>query len=165
LCRQSAEHLIYGSAGNLRTNQKEVKMRKTILLTSLATATLLLIGCGGDKKVEERVAEIQKSDVQQSATEATKPVAPVAKEEPKQASSQGQSLYVKKCAACHGEKAEGKASYPKLAGQTKEDLTKKLDGYIDGSFGGAQKVIMAGQAKQLAQSEREAIAEYISTIK
>ncbi len=139
--------------------------KNTLIIAGLMGVALMFAGCGGDKKVEERVAEIQKSDVQQSATEATKPTAPVAKEEPKQASSQGQSLYVKKCAACHGEKAERKASYLRLAGQTKEDLTKKLDGYIDGSFGGAQKVIMAGQAKQLAQSEREAIAEYISTIK
>ena len=139
-------------------------MRKTILLTSLATATLLLIGCGGDKKVEERVAEIQKSDVQKTDVQKTEETKQALKEDQKQ-SPQGKSLYTQKCAACHGEKAEGKASYPKLAGQTKEDLTKKLDGYIDGSFGGAQKVIMAGQAKQLAQSEREAIAEYISTIK
>lgn len=138
--------------------------KNTLIIAGLMGVALMFAGCGGDKKVEERVAEIQKSDVQKTDVQKTEETKKALKEDQKQ-SPQGKSLYTQKCAACHGEKAEGKANYPKLAGQNKEDLVKKLNGYIDGSFGGAQKVIMSGQAKQLAESEREAIVDYIVSIK
>lgn len=138
--------------------------KNTLIIAGLMGVALMFAGCGGDKKVEERVAEIQKSDVQKTDVQKTEETKQALKEDQKQ-SPQGESLYAKKCVACHGEKAEGKANYPKLVGQSKEELVKKLNGYIDGSFGGAQKVIMAGQAKQLAESEREAIVDYIVGIK
>ncbi|WP_456382808.1 c-type cytochrome [Hydrogenimonas sp.] len=73
------------------------------------------------------------------------------------------TLYTK-CAGCHGMKGEkhalGKSNV--IAGQPKEDLVKKIEGYQNGSYGGAMKVMMAGQVKGLTPDQIDALADYIS---
>ena len=70
----------------------------------------------------------------------------------------------KACAACHGAKGEMKAMNvaPVLAGQSKEDLLKKMKGYKDGSFGGAMKAVMAPQVAKLSDADLEKLADMIS---
>jgi len=78
----------------------------------------------------------------------------------------GASLY-KKCAACHGAKAEKKALNKSqvIQGWTKEKLVSAIKGYKDGSYGGAMKGLMKGQVASYDDAKIEAVAEYITTLK
>lgn len=76
----------------------------------------------------------------------------------------GESLY-KSCAGCHGQTGESMAlgvSKP-LKGQTANQILEKLNGYVDGSYGGSKKSIMVGIAKRLKEEERVKLSEYVST--
>ena len=67
------------------------------------------------------------------------------------------------CVACHGvtfeKKAMGKSKVVK--DMTKEEIVKALNGYKDGSYGGAMKAMMAGQVKSLDEASINAIADEI----
>ena len=78
----------------------------------------------------------------------------------------GASLY-KKCATCHGAKAEKKALNKSqvIQGWTKEKLVSAIKGYKDGSYGGAMKGLMKGQVASYDDAKIEAVAEYITTLK
>ncbi|MBZ4644362.1 MAG: cytochrome c [Deferribacteres bacterium] len=69
-----------------------------------------------------------------------------------------------KCKGCHGadgsKKAYGVAN--PLKGQSQEDIINKLNGYKNGTYGGAQKNIMANQVKNLSDTDIKSLAEYIS---
>ena len=68
------------------------------------------------------------------------------------------------CAGCHGARGDMKALNvsPLLAGQSKEDIAKKIHGYKDGSYGGPMKGVMATQVGSLSDADIEALADYIS---
>ena len=67
----------------------------------------------------------------------------------------------KACAGCHGadfeKKAMGKSKIVK--DMSKADIEKALKGYKAGTYGGAMKGVMAGQAKGLSDDKIKAIAE------
>lgn len=139
-------------------------MKKQLILAGVTAAALLLGGCGTDKKVEDRVTEIQ-SNTPTSQSNTT-----VATETPKSvamatAPADGKQVFATRCAACHGEKGEGKATYPKLAGLSKDIALSRIKGYVDGTYGKAQKMIMVGQAKGIDDAQKVAVAEYIATLK
>ncbi len=74
----------------------------------------------------------------------------------------GDVLY-KKCAGCHGIKAE-KAALGKskiVANMSKDEIVKSLQGYKAGTYGGAMKGIMRGQVASLEDKDFNALAEYI----
>jgi cytochrome c553 len=77
----------------------------------------------------------------------------------------GKKLYMA-CAACHGAKAEksalGKSKV--IQGWSVVKIEDALKGYKDGSYGGAMKGIMKGQASKLSDDEMAAVAEYISKL-
>jgi cytochrome c553 len=75
------------------------------------------------------------------------------------------ALYTK-CAGCHGMKGEKHALGQSniIAGQSKEELIKKIEGYKNGTYGGAMKGLMAGQVKNLTPEEIDALATYISKL-
>lgn len=81
------------------------------------------------------------------------------------AASDGPTIY-KSCAACHG--ADGSKSaggtHP-LMGQSAADVVKKLEGYAAGTYGGAQKALMANIAKKHSAEDMKAVADYIATLK
>ena len=68
------------------------------------------------------------------------------------------------CVGCHGanfEKAAlGKSKVVKE--MTKENIVTALKGYKDGSYGGAMKGVMKGQADKLSDADIEAIATQIT---
>ena len=68
------------------------------------------------------------------------------------------------CAGCHGSHAERKAMGKSqvIKGWSKEKVSTALHGYKDGSYGGAMKSIMKGQASKLSDDEINAIGDYIS---
>jgi cytochrome c553 len=67
------------------------------------------------------------------------------------------------CAACHGEDGNStEATFPKLAGQTKEYLTKQLNNFISGK---RKNDIMSPMASALKPNDIEALATYFSSQK
>ena len=77
----------------------------------------------------------------------------------------GKAVY-KACASCHGHSAEkpalGKSQV--IKGWSVAKIKNALHGYIDGSYGGAMKAIMKGQAARLSEDEVNSVSEYISAL-
>jgi len=75
----------------------------------------------------------------------------------------GLKLYAR-CAGCHGADGSKQAMgvSAALKGQSAADLEKKLQGYADGTYGGAKKMIMVGAAKKLSAEEIKTLAEFIA---
>lgn len=76
----------------------------------------------------------------------------------------GEALYKKVCRACHGPTAKGVSSYPKLAGQSAEYLTDKLERYRAGEKFGPNTPLMAPNAKKLSDEDIVNIAGFIASI-
>jgi cytochrome c553 len=66
------------------------------------------------------------------------------------------------CVACHGEKGEGVAPNPKLAGVAEADLLKALKDFKSGA---RSNPIMNGMAATLSDQDMENLAAYFSSIK
>lgn len=69
----------------------------------------------------------------------------------------------KKCSTCHGANGE-KAALGKskiLKDMTKAEIATALNGYKDGSYGGAQKALMLAQIKDLSATDVKEISELI----
>lgn len=77
----------------------------------------------------------------------------------------GKALF-KVCSSCHGQNAQKKAlnASQVIQGWPKEKVEKALNGYKNGTYGGAMKGIMIGQAKSLDDTKIKALASYISTL-
>ena len=71
------------------------------------------------------------------------------------------------CAGCHGvhgeKKALGKSQI--IGGWEASKVVTALKGYQDGTYGGAMKAVMKGQASKLTPQEITALSEYISALK
>jgi cytochrome c553 len=96
-----------------------------------------------------------------------KTIAPALPPQKKTASdSNGKLLYMQKCASCHGQKAEktalGKSQV--IAGWEAAKIEAALNGYKDGTYGGAMKGLMAGQVGILDAGQIKALSAYISTL-
>lgn len=126
------------------------------LIASVAM-TLALAACG--KKEED--AAIQASAPQPAPPKAEAP-APKALASPLIAA--GEAKYKAKCAVCHGQKAEGMGNYPRLAGQTSEEIRSKLLDYRAGKQFGPLTAVMAASAKDLSDEDIEALADYIASL-
>lgn len=73
------------------------------------------------------------------------------------------TISYKKCSSCHGANGE-KAALGKskiLKDMTKAEITSAINGYKDGSYGGASKAIMTAQAKDLSATDIKEISELI----
>jgi len=101
------------------------------------------------KLSDEDIAEFAASFTKGDDKEAAKEEAP-AKE-----------VDVTACAGCHGKEFEKSAmgKSKKVNEMAKADIVKALTGYKDGSYGGAMKGIMKGQASKLSEDDIKAIAE------
>ncbi|MEN4052386.1 MULTISPECIES: c-type cytochrome [Sulfurimonas] len=70
------------------------------------------------------------------------------------------------CSSCHGahgeKKALGKSQI--IQGWQTSQVVTALKGYQDGTYGGAMKGVMKGQAAKLSDAEINALAEYISKL-
>jgi len=79
----------------------------------------------------------------------------------------GAAAYAK-CAGCHGAdgktKALGKSA--EIAGQSKEELVTKINGYKAGTLNTAgMGTLMKGQVASLSDADIDAVSGYISTLK
>ncbi len=123
------------------------------------------------RKIEVPSTEELKATVSKSVESASKAikstgsevVAAVAESIP--ASLNAKALYAS-CAGCHGVNAQTKALGKSaiIKGWEVEKTVKALNGYKDGSYGGAMKGLMKGQVSKLSADEINAIAEYIATL-
>ena len=68
------------------------------------------------------------------------------------------------CAACHGDKGQGIASFPKLSGQSADYITTALNQYKNNETRGAQSVIMWGQAGNLSNQDIQTLSKYIEQL-
>ena len=75
----------------------------------------------------------------------------------------GETLYQSVCKNCHGPTAKGMASFPKLAGNTAEYLSTRLERYRAGEKVGPNTALMRPHAKELSDEDIAALAEYIAT--
>jgi len=87
-------------------------------------------------------------------------------QEAKKTSVDGAKVFVA-CASCHGKDASksalGKSKI--IKGWEVARIVEALQGYKAGTYGGAMKGIMKGQALKLSDDEMHAVAQYISTLK
>lgn len=76
------------------------------------------------------------------------------------------ALFAKKCASCHGAKAEKSALNKSqiIATLSEQQITDALKGYQNGTYGREMKAVMQGQAKPLNDAQIEALAKYISAL-
>ena len=112
-----------------------------------------------EKKVEEKKAETAvKEEVKKEEPKVQKNAPAEEKKAPATA-----EVNTATCAGCHGANFEnhamGKSKIVK--DMTKADIITALKGYKDGSYGGAMKGVMKGQADPLSDAQIEAIANKI----
>jgi cytochrome c553 len=96
------------------------------------------------KKVEDKAKDIKTASTQKSPAQ----------------------LYVK-CASCHGQKAEKSALAKSeiIANWDETKIKDALMGYKNGTYGGMMKSLMQTQIKGYSDSDLEAVAKYITTLK
>jgi cytochrome c553 len=73
------------------------------------------------------------------------------------------SIFSRSCRGCHGNKAQGVASYPKLSDKTPEYIVEKLETYRAGERIGPNSVLMIQNAKGLSDLEIASLAVYVTT--
>ena len=68
------------------------------------------------------------------------------------------------CAGCHGANGENKALgvSKKINTMSEKEIKAALNGYKDGSYGGAMKGLMKGQAASLSDADIEELAKHFS---
>ena len=136
------------------TQAKEVTMpKKEVLLQEHAEKT----------PIKEVTTAIEKK-VQKSAKKVTETVkaAPIAKSV---SGTDGAKLFMV-CSSCHGAHAEKKALGKSqiIKGWDAAKIAAALQGYKDGSYGGAMKAIMKGQVTKLSDADIKSLANYISKL-
>ena len=115
---------------------------------------------------EEKSAVTQENVLKEPAAVATTVETP--KEEvtqPIASTVDGAKLFMA-CSSCHGAKAEKKALGKSqiIAGWDSAKTLNALQGYKEGTYGGAMKAVMKGQAAKLSDAEMNALADYISKL-
>jgi cytochrome c553 len=162
-----------------------------ITMLSVVAAAVLFVGCGEDSKkaASEATTKAVEStkEAASKAVEATKDAAVATKEAAVEAvdnaekavgtavagavdtiiDKAGKEAYAK-CAGCHG--ADGKTlalgKSPVIAGQSKEELVTKLNGYKAGTRNEAgMGNLMKGQVATMDDTAIEAVSIYISEMK
>jgi len=117
---------------------------------------------------KEPIVEVTKKEIQK--VKEVKKV--IVKEEPKEevkkvtkASKSGKEIF-QACTACHGAKADkpalGKSQI--IKGWEVSRLKDALNGYKNGTYGGAMKALMIGQVGFLSDEEVQSVSEYISKL-
>ena len=65
------------------------------------------------------------------------------------------------CAACHGQKGQGIATFPKLAGQSAEYIIQRLNQYKNKEQVGPMSSTMYAQAGMLSENDINTIGQFI----
>ena len=82
------------------------------------------------------------------------------------AAEDGAALFKTRCQSCHG--ADGSKIPPGSAaaikGQNSADMLKALEGYRDGTFGGARKHVMVNIVKRLSDEQMKSVSDFSATL-
>ncbi|MEL6618376.1 MAG: c-type cytochrome [Pseudomonadota bacterium] len=73
-----------------------------------------------------------------------------------------QKIFKKSCRACHGNKAQGAASYPKLSDKDPEYIAEKLAIYRSGERIGPNSILMIQHAKKLSDQDIVNLSFYVA---
>ena len=137
--------------------------KKTVPVSSAPHPVAKSVTTAKEEAVKKTEAnpESVKEEARKEATGAIEPKAAEA-----QVKTDVAALFAK-CAGCHGSEGEkhalGKSNI--IAGQSKAELVKKMEGYKNGTYGGPMKGIMAGQIRSLTSGQIDALADYIAKLK
>lgn len=74
-----------------------------------------------------------------------------------------EKIFQKSCRACHGNKAQGVSSYPKLSDKEPKYIADKLERYRAGEKIGPNSVLMIQQAKKLSDENIASLSVYVAT--
>lgn len=74
-----------------------------------------------------------------------------------------EKIFNTSCRACHGNKAQGASSYPKLSDKDPDYLAEKLRIYRAGERIGPNSVLMIQAAKKLSDEDIANISAYVAT--
>lgn len=74
-----------------------------------------------------------------------------------------EKIFRKSCRACHGNKAQGAASYPKLSDKEPEHIAEMLERYRAGEKIGPNSILMIQHAKKLSDEDIANLAVYVAT--
>ena len=75
-----------------------------------------------------------------------------------------EKIFKRSCRACHGNKAQGAASYPKLSDKEPEYIAEKLQIYRSGEKIGPNSILMISHAKRLSDEDIANISVYVATV-
>ena len=110
-----------------------------------------------DKQIENQVPkQVEATEIKKAVEEEVKAVIII---------RTGQDIY-RTCSACHGQNAE-KVALGKSKVIRGWDISKSIDalnGYKNGTYGGAMKGLMKGQVSNLSDDEIKQVSEYISKL-
>jgi len=76
---------------------------------------------------------------------------------------QAAKIFKRNCQACHGNKAQGVASYPKLSDKDAAYIAEKLEIYRSGERIGPNSVLMIQNAKKLSDDDIAGLSVYVTT--
>jgi len=75
----------------------------------------------------------------------------------------GAELYENNCRACHGNRAQGVASYPRLSDKSPQYIAERLKTYRAGERIGPNSVLMIQNARGLTDAEIASLAVYVTS--
>ena len=122
---------------------------------------LLLTACSDSETVQNTSTEKRAANKEIIQEPATQVVATTVTK------ASGKLLYNQRCSSCHGSYAEKKAMNVSkiIAGWSKEETLKALQGYQNGTYGGKMKTIMKSQASLLNPEQKDSIADFLLSLK
>lgn len=156
-------------------NDVKLFMERFMKIALSTVLALFLIGCGDSQEAKHET----KTEVKQEVVKpAVKKEVVVKKEQPKveevaqnvpakTASVSGEVLF-KKCAGCHGSKAEKKAMGKSavINAFSSEKIADAIKGYKNGTLNSyGMGAVMKGQVSLLSDADIKALSEYIPTLK
>ena len=74
-----------------------------------------------------------------------------------------EKIFKKSCRACHGNRAQGASSYPKLSDKEPDYIAAMLVRYRAGERIGPNSVLMIQHAKKLSDADIASISVYVAT--
>lgn len=77
--------------------------------------------------------------------------------------SAAEKIFSKSCRACHGNKAQGAASYPKLSDKEPDYIASMLERYRAGEKIGPNSILMIQHAKKLSDDDIASLAIYVTS--
>jgi cytochrome c553 len=78
--------------------------------------------------------------------------------------SAGEALYGDACRSCHGPRAQGMASFPRLTGQDADYVSGRLEQYRAGERVGPNSALMQPNAADLTDADIANLAAFIASL-